>query len=111
MMRALLTACAVFALTACGQTTSETPATTEAPVTTETPAAAPATAAEATAQDTCGASQYRAMIGTNIAAATFPADSGIRVIQPNTPVTQDFSAQRLNVIVDANGVITSLECY
>jgi hypothetical protein len=108
-MRALLTTCAALALVACGQTT---PVTTETPATTETPvAAAPTTAAEATAQDTCGASQYRAMIGTNIAAATFPADSGIRVIQPNTPVTQDFSAQRLNVIVDANGVITSLECY
>lgn len=108
-MRALLTACAALALVACGQTT--TPTTTETP-TAETPvAAAPTTAAEATAQDTCGASQYRGMIGTNIAAATFPADSGIRVIQPNTPVTQDFRADRLNVIVDANGAITSLECY
>ncbi|MGD9980052.1 MAG: I78 family peptidase inhibitor [Hyphomonadaceae bacterium] len=104
-MRALLTACAVFALAACGQT-----ATTETPE----PAAetaAPLTAAEATAQDACGASQYRAMIGTNIAAATFPAGANIRIIQPNQPVTQDFSAERLNVITDANGVITSLECY
>ncbi|MGQ0533803.1 MAG: I78 family peptidase inhibitor [Caulobacteraceae bacterium] len=101
-MRALLTACAAFALAGCGQTT----ATTETPATTM-----PQTAAEATAQDTCGASQYRAMIGSNLAAVTFPADSGIRIIQPDTPVTQDFSPQRLNVIVDANGVITSLECY
>ena len=84
---------------------TETPATTEAPVTTvQTPA-------EATAQDTCGRSQYSALIGTNIAAATFPADSNIRIIQPNTPVTQDFRAERLNVLTDANGVITSLECY
>jgi hypothetical protein len=105
-MRALLSACALIALASCGPTTSEAPPTTEAPTTT-----APQTAAEATAQDTCGASQYQAMIGTNIAAATFPADAGIRVIQPDTPVTQDFSPQRLNVIVDANGVITSLECY
>ncbi|MBK6703152.1 MAG: hypothetical protein IPG56_04780 [Caulobacteraceae bacterium] len=51
------------------------------------------------------------MIGTNIAAATFPADGNIRIIMPNQPVTQDFSAQRLNVVTDANGVITSLECY
>ena len=109
-MRALLTACAALALAACGQTT--TPPTTETPATTEIPVAAtPATAAEATAQDTCGASQYSAMVGTNIAAATFPTDANIRVIMPNQPVTQDFSAQRLNVITDANGVITSLECY
>lgn len=106
-MRRLFIACAVLALAACGQTTS-----TEAPpVTTEPVAAAPMTAAEATAQDTCGAAQYRSMIGTNIAAVSFPADSGIRIIQPDTMVTQDFSAQRLNVIVDASGIITSLECY
>lgn len=108
-MRTLLMACAVFALAACGQTTApvtETPATTETPV-----AVAPTTREEATAQDTCGASQYAAMVGTNIAATTFPADANIRIIQPNTPVTMDFSAERLNVITDANGVITSLECY
>ena len=109
-MRALLTACAAFALAACGQIT--TPATTDAPATTETPVATePLTAADATAQDTCGATHYRAMIGTNIAAATFPAGANMRIIQPNTPVTQDFRADRLNVLTDANGVITSLECY
>jgi hypothetical protein len=106
-MRALLIAFSALALVACGQTTTQTPATTEASATTT----APLTAAEATAQDTCGASQYSAMIGTNIAAATFPSDSNIRIIMPNQPVTQDFSAQRLNVVTDANGVITSLECY
>ncbi|MBL8548111.1 MAG: hypothetical protein JNL81_16745 [Hyphomonadaceae bacterium] len=109
MRKFLMAAACLAALAACGQTTAPT---TETPTTTETPvAAAPTTAAEATAQDTCGASQYRAMIGANIAAATFPADSGIRIIRPDTAVTQDFSAQRLNVITDANGVITSLECY
>ncbi|MGD9965691.1 MAG: I78 family peptidase inhibitor [Hyphomonadaceae bacterium] len=107
-MRIFLTALAALALTACGQTTATTGTPAEPEV--ETPAA-PQTAAEATAQDTCGASQYQAMIGTNIAAATFPSGANIRVIQPNQPVTQDFSAQRLNVVTDANGVITSLECY
>lgn len=106
-MRALLTAFAALTLVACGQTT-ETPATT-----TETPAttAAPQTAAEATAQDTCGAAQYSSLVGSNFAAVTFPAGANIRIIQPNQPVTQDFSPQRLNVITDANGLITSLECY
>lgn len=82
----------------------------------ETPAQAPAAAApttreEATAQDTCGAAAYRGMIGTPLAATTFPATPNIRVIQPDTVVTQDFRADRLNVIVDASGVITALECY
>lgn len=98
MLALLASACAPPA-----QPPSESPAA-------ETPAM-PQTAAEATAQDTCGAAQYRSMIGVNIAAATFPADAGIRIIQPDSIVTEDFSPQRLNVIVDANGVITSLECY
>jgi hypothetical protein len=74
-------------------------------------ASAPQTRAEAPAQDTCGAAQYRAMIGTSLAAAQFPATPNIRVIQPDTMVTEDFRADRLNVIVDASGTITGMECY
>lgn len=76
----------------------------------ETPAM-PQTAAEATAQDTCNGRQYAAMVGSNLAAVTLPADAGIRVIQPDSVVTQDFNPQRINFIVDASGVITSIECY
>lgn len=103
----LIAVCAA-ALTACGQAT--TPATTETPVA-ETTIAAPTNAAEATAQDTCGASQYASLVGSNFAAVTLPAGANIRIIQPNQPVTQDFSAARLNIITDANGIVTSLECY
>ncbi len=109
MRKLLVTAACVAALAACGQTT--TPATSEAPPADVATTTAPTTPAEATAQDTCGASQYRAMIGTNIAAASFPSGGNIRIVMPDQPVTQDFSAQRLNVITDTNGVITSLECY
>jgi len=77
----------------------------------EPAAAAPTTREEATAQDTCGAAAYRAMIGTPIAAATFPSTPNIRVITPDMMVTQDFSAERLNVIVGADGNISSLECF
>lgn len=86
---------------------AETPP--EAPVV-ETPAL-PQTAAEATAQDTCGGAQYRSLVGTNFAAVTLPADANIRIIQPDTMVTQDFSPQRINIIVDAGGIITAVECY
>ena len=107
-MRTLLLAFATFAVAACGQTV--TPAGAPTAPAAETPAAAQ-TAAEATAQDICGASQYGSLIGANLAAVTLPADANIRVIQPDTPVTDDFRPDRLNIIVDANGVITSLECY
>jgi len=57
----------------------------------------------------CGANQHTARIGTAIADWTPP--SGARVIRPGTPVTRDFRRERLNVIVDAEGRITALECY
>ena len=57
----------------------------------------------------CGANQHTARVGTAIADWTPPA--GARVIRPGTPVTRDFRRERLNVIVDAEGRITSLECY
>lgn len=73
--------------------------------------AGPQTAAEATAQDTCGASGYRSLVGSSLAAVTLPADANIRIIQPDTMVTQDFRPDRINMIVDADGTITGLECY
>lgn len=72
---------------------------------------APQTAAEATAQDTCGAAQYRSMVGSNFAAVTLPVEANIRVVQPDTIVTQDFSPTRINMIVGADGIITAFECY
>ena len=55
--------------------------------------------------------KYAALVGQNFAAVTLPADSGIRIIQPDTMVTQDFSAERINIHVGADGIITSVECY
>lgn len=57
----------------------------------------------------CGANQHTARVGTAIADWTPPA--GARVIRPGTPVTRDFRRERLNVLVDAEGRITALECY
>jgi hypothetical protein len=108
MRKFLFTAC-VLALAACGQTTA----------TTETPAepaavtpAAPTNAAEATAQDTCGAAQHQALIGTPASAidlATYPA--GTRIITPETMVTQDFVPTRLNITTGTDGNVASLNCY
>jgi hypothetical protein len=109
-MRMMLISAALLALAACNQTTTSAPAEPQ-PAAEAPPTAMPQTAEEATAQDACGAAQYRSMIGVNIAAATFPADAGIRIIHPDTMVTQDFRPDRLNVIVNADGVITELRCY
>jgi hypothetical protein len=109
MIRASVFALALFAAACTPPATEDQP---QQP-TTETPAqeaqAMPQTAAEATAQDTCGARAYAQFVGQNIAAVTAPA--GVRTIAPDTIVTQDFRPDRLNIIVDAQGVIQRLECY
>lgn len=109
-MRSLLMSLAALgALAACGPTT--TPAQTEAPAA-EAPVAAPANAAEATAQDTCGAAAFRHLVGTPAAGideASLPA--GTRIVTPTTMVTQDFNPARLNVVTDANGNVASVSCY
>jgi hypothetical protein len=57
------------------------------------------------APDLCQAEEYRGMIGTPIAAATFP--SGVRTIGPDTIITEDFVPGRLNVLIDSRGLITA----
>jgi hypothetical protein len=48
------------------------------------------------------------MIGTPIAAATFPV--GVRTVGPDTIITEDFVPARLNVLIDARGVIIGFRC-
>lgn len=111
MRSLLMSLAALAAIAACGPTT--TPADTETPVAeTPAPVAAPTNAAEATAQDACGAAAFQALVGTpasGINQASLPP--GARVIMPNTMVTQDFNPARLNITVDANGNVASVSCY
>jgi hypothetical protein len=109
MRKLLFTAC-VLALAACGQTTATTETPPAEPAA-ETPAA-PTNAAEATAQDTCGAAAHQALIGTPASAidlAAYPA--GTRIITPETMVTQDFVPTRLNITTGTDGNVASLNCY
>lgn len=58
----------------------------------------------------CDASAYAGMIGTNIAAATFPSDPKIRVFGENDIVTRDYIPQRTNIVHDERGVIREVYC-
>jgi hypothetical protein len=72
----------------------------------------PQNAEEATASDTCGADRFRTLIGTpasEIDQSTLPPRT--RIITPDMMVTQDFSAQRLNVMVGTDGRVGSLGCF
>jgi hypothetical protein len=74
--------------------------------------APPNTAEEATAQDTCGASQWRQYIGRpvgDIDRSRLPPRA--RVIMPGQMVTMDFSAGRLNIRVGPDGKVTEVGCF
>jgi hypothetical protein len=61
-------------------------------------------------EDACGASQYQSLIGTNAAAVTLPTDLVHRIYKNTDAVTMDYSPYRLNIVTDADGVITEVKC-
>lgn len=72
----------------------------------------PQSAEEATRRDTCGASRFRYLIGTEadrIDREGLP--SRTRVIMPGQMVTMDFVPERLNIRVAPDGRVTTVECF
>jgi len=68
-------------------------------------------AIERPAPDTCQMAQHQSLIGrdgASIDQTSLP--TGARVICFNCPVTLDFSAERLNVLLGADGKVESLRC-
>lgn len=101
-MRALMVSLVLLA--GCG--------TTGTPASPPSTGSMPNTAEEATAQDTCGASRFRNLIGTDASAidvSSLPART--RIIRPGMMVTMDFSATRLNIQVAPDGKVTTLRCF
>ena len=59
----------------------------------------------------CGANALGHLVGqpeSVLAAMTFPAPT--RIIHPGEAVTMDFSASRLNILIDASGRISQVSC-
>lgn len=113
----LLGSLACGVLVACGPKKTEAPLA--APIEAEAPAqdvtvAVPADDAEPapteTDEDLCKASEYQSLIGTNVAAISLPADLIHRIIKDGDPVTADYNGARLNIVTDADGVITEVKC-
>lgn len=66
---------------------------------------------EEPARDACGAAGMQDLVGQSrdvLAAMTLPA--GTRVIEPGTKVTRDYRPDRLNIEIDAAGVIVRVAC-
>jgi hypothetical protein len=61
--------------------------------------------------DACGALQYQALIGKPITEPGVPAEGpNVRYIRPDTQVTMDFRADRLNIDIDTGGMIKGFRC-
>lgn len=58
----------------------------------------------------CPADEYSWMIGRNISAVTLPSDLDDRLITPDTVVTRDYRPDRMNIMVDDDGLITDVNC-
>ena len=55
--------------------------------------------------------QYSALVGKPATDPAVPkASPTVRIIKPGDQVTMDFSATRLNIELDAAGMITSMKC-
>ncbi len=115
-MKHIITACiAGIALMACTPSASDTatPASDASAVAPETnPAPAPPVAgADPAVEDTCGMVQHAGLIGKPATdPAVPPAGPQVRHLPPGSQVTMDFSPTRLNIDIDAAGVITALRC-
>ena len=62
------------------------------------------------AGDACGASGYRGLIGSPLAAVTLPAGLNARILGPDTAATTDFVPERLNLWVSRSGLIERVYC-
>ena len=99
MMRAALFV-AVLATGAC----------TTAPVAPEIPDNRPVLPAPT--EDTCGARVHMDLIGEPASAPGVPPEGpGVRHLRPDTMATTDLRRDRLNVMIDKDGVIYALRCY
>ncbi len=58
----------------------------------------------------CDTSDYAALVGSNVAAASFAAGMNVRIIRPGDVITMDYNPNRLNLVVDGNGIITRVYC-
>lgn len=76
------------------------------------PTPAPGGGGEPAQQDTCGANRFRHLVGTRADAidrSTLPPRA--RVIMPGQMVTMDYSAERMNLRVGPDGLVTEIGCF
>ncbi|PCH66748.1 MAG: hypothetical protein COC12_12535 [Rhodobacteraceae bacterium] len=58
----------------------------------------------------CGADRVQDMVGQPVEASRDRLAPEARIIPPNSPITQDYRPDRLNVDLDEGGIITRIWC-
>lgn len=82
----------------------------------QTPPPEPAAPPAADLEPSCGADKLVSYVGHNAtddvvtAIGRASGAKSVRVIKPDTAVTMDYRPDRLNIDVDANGVIKAFRC-
>ncbi len=116
-MKHIVTACiAGIALMACSPSATETATPGEVAASDVAPEAAapptpPPVGSDPAVPDTCGMAQHAALVGQPITSEGVPAEGpNVRHLRPDSQMTMDFSPQRLNIDIDADGIITGFRC-
>lgn len=72
---------------------------------------APDAVVPSSANDTCGASMYKELIGQSINGPGIPGPSNlVRHIVPGSQATADYVPQRMNIEADIGGKIGKINC-
>ena len=77
----------------------------------QSPSSAQAEQGVESKMDTCGSSTRQNLVGqpaADIDKSTLPA--GARILHPNTATTMDYRLERLNIRVNAEGIVEKVYC-
>lgn len=59
----------------------------------------------------CDADAHRSLIGSHVAAVSFPAGANVRIVCTTCPTTRDYRPDRLNIrFEEATGIIRQVDC-
>ncbi|MCY4180442.1 MAG: I78 family peptidase inhibitor [Litoreibacter sp.] len=60
--------------------------------------------------DTCKLERFEGFVGQNFADIIVPEGTKVRIVLPGMIVSQVYEADRVNIHVDGNGVVTKVIC-
>lgn len=65
----------------------------------------------AAGQDTCDAARNSDLLGRTLDQISVQPGPDLRIVEPDSMITMDLRATRLNIETDASGTVVRLACY